>query len=372
MREVETSPGPSRAASVMRSVLKVVVSAVTALGFGVAGDLIGPARSTPVAAGATMAGWLADPLAPPDPRTATPARVATFFAGLSAGDATALGHRYPEIVGNLDGAPAVLRYAANRERYPPGRGRQILAFDGRDDGRVVEVLGDLRAATRLVILVPGVDDDLANFDSGHGGVQRRALAWQARRLHDQIRDTDPAAHLSVVAWLGYDPPEGVRRDALREDRAAAGAIALNRFLDGLVLGRPDLAITVIGHSYGSTVAGLAAPRMTRQVTGIVAIGSPGMGVTDRSALRTTARVWAGSAPDDWIRRVPGVRVLGLGHGRLPIDPAFGALPLPCADVDGHDGYFVPGNSALRAMARIALGDTHLSYPSARQPRRRPL
>ncbi|WP_343869414.1 alpha/beta hydrolase, partial [Dactylosporangium roseum] len=62
-----------------------------------------------------------------------------------------------------------------------------------------------------------------------------------------------------MAWLGYNPPEGVRRDALREDRAAAGAIALNRFIDGLLLGHPGLTITVIGHSYGSVVAAPAAP-----------------------------------------------------------------------------------------------------------------
>jgi hypothetical protein len=30
------------------------------------------------------------------------------------------------------------------------------------------------------------------------------------------------------------------------------------------------------------------------------------------------------------------------------------LPLPCADVDGHDGYFEPGTSALRALAAISL------------------
>ena len=338
-----------------RAALKVLLPAVLAAGLGVTGgDLFGPARPTPVAAEPSVAGWLADPLAPPDPRTATPTQVAAFFERLRPGAATALARRYPEIVGNLDGAPTALRYTANRTQYPRSAGRQILAFDDRGDGRIAEVLGDLDAAVRVVILVPGVDDNLADFDTGHGGVQRRAPAWQARRLAAQISDLAPAAPVAVVAWLGYDPPEGVRREALREDRAAAGAVALDHFIDGLVLERPDRTVAVIGHSYGSTVAGLAAPRMPPQVTDIVAIGSPGMGVADRSALHTGARVWAGSAPGDWIRRVPGLRLLGLGHGRLPTDPAFGALPLPCADVDGHDGYFEPGTSALRALAAIAL------------------
>ncbi|GAA0743558.1 alpha/beta hydrolase [Dactylosporangium roseum] len=332
-----------------------MVAAVFAVGLSVTANLVGPTRPTPAVAEATVDTWLADPLTPPDPRTATPARVAAFFARLPPADTTALAGRYPRIVGNLDGAPAALRYAANRVRYPQASRRQILAFDDRGDGRIVEVLGDLDTATRVVIIVPGVDDKLTNFDTGHGGVQRRAPAWQLRRLYDQIQGLDPAAPIAAVAWLGYDPPEGVRRDALREDRAAAGAIALNRFIDGLLLGHPGLTITVIGHSYGSVVAALAAPHMAHQVTDIVSIGSPGMAAANRSALRTTARVWAGSAPNDWTRRIPGVRVLGVGHGRLPTDPGFGARPLPCADVDGHDGYFTPGTTALRGMARIALG-----------------
>ncbi|MEU4694397.1 alpha/beta hydrolase [Actinoplanes sp. NPDC023714] len=254
-------------------------------------------------------------------------------------------------------APAVatpalpdLGYRADYDpRYP---GRQILADEPDGDGRIVEVIGDLGAARRIAILIPGVATTRSNFDTGLGGVVRRAPAWQARRLHDEIIAGDPGAPVAVIAWLGYDTPEGVRREALREDRAAAGAIALERFVEGLVRDRPDREITLIGHSYGSIVAARAAHDLPAQVTDIVAIGSPGMGVPDRSALRTPARIWAGSAPDDWTRRIPGVRILGVGHGRLPADPDFGATPLPCADVQGHDGYFVPGTSSLAAMAAI--------------------
>jgi hypothetical protein len=336
--------------------LRFVLPAVLAFGVGAGGgDLFAATRPTPVVAEAAVDDWLADPLIPPDPRTAPPGQVAAFFDRLGPADESALLRRYPQIVGNLDGTPPALRYAANRIRYPLSAGRQILAFDDRRDGRIVEVLGDLGAAVRAVILVPGVDNDLADFDTGHGRVARRAPGWQARQLAGQIDGMDPGGHVAVVAWLGYDPPEGVRRDALREDRAAAGALALDTFVDGLVLGRPGLSVTVVGHSYGSTVAGLAAPRLSRQTTDIVSLGSPGMGVTRRSDLHTTARVWACNAPDDWIRRVPGLQVFGLGHGRSPADPAFGALPLPCADVRGHDGYFVPGTRALRALATIALG-----------------
>jgi len=335
---------------------KRFVAALLAITLGVPGAyLFGPALPTPAQAPAGQAPWLADPARLPDLSAAPATTVAAFFANLPDGRAEKLARTYPDVVGNLDGAPIELRYEANRRQSPLWAGRQILALDMRGDGRIAEVLGDLRDATRVTVLVPGVDDTLGNFVTGHGGVLRRSPAWQGRRLYTRMRADQPGAHVAVVVWLGYDPPEGVRREAFREERATAGAQALDRFVDGLVVGRPGLAVTVVGHSYGSTVAGVAAHRLNGQVTDIVAIGSPGMGADSAADLHTSARVWAGTAPGDWTRRLPGVRVFGAGHGRLPFDPAFGALPLPCGNVDGHDGYFEPGSAALRAMASIGSG-----------------
>jgi len=55
------------------------------------------------------------------------------------------------------------------------------------------------------------------------------------------------------------------------------------------------AVTLIGHSYGSVVTGLAAPGLSRNVHDIVALGSPGMGVSRAADLHTGARIWAGTA-----------------------------------------------------------------------------
>ncbi|MFI5491567.1 alpha/beta hydrolase [Actinoplanes sp. NPDC051859] len=296
--------------------------------------------------------WLADPARLPDLSSAQAATVAAFFAGLPPGHADRLAQTYPDVVGNLDGAPLELRYAANRRQSPHWNDRQPLALDLRGDGRIVEVLGDLRQATAVTVLVPGVDDTLHNFDTGHGGVLRRAPAWQGRQLYERMRADQPDAPVAVIVWLGYDPPEGVRRAAIRQERAEDGARALTRFVDGLVVDRPELAITVVGHSYGSTVLGIAAPDLTEQVTDLVAIGSPGMSVDRAADLHTSARIWAGTAPTDWTRQLPGIRIFGAGHGRRPTEPAFGALPLPCDNVDGHDGYFAPNSAALLALASI--------------------
>jgi pimeloyl-ACP methyl ester carboxylesterase len=234
-------------------------------------------------------------------------------------------------------------------------GRRFLAFDPTGDGTAVEVLGDLAGAGQVAVLVPGVDSTLRDFDRGLGGVSRRAPAVQARVLYQRLRSADPGAAVAVVAWLGYDPPEGLSLDVARDGRARAGAAALTRFVTGLVSRRPGVAVTLIGHSYGALVVGLAAPQLPA-VTDLVALGAPGMGV-DRAGDLGGARVWAALAPTDWIRRVPQVRLLRLGHGRRPTTTGFGALPLPTDGITGHDGYLVPGSPTLDAVADIALGRT---------------
>ncbi|GAA2371880.1 hypothetical protein GCM10010432_30880 [Catellatospora methionotrophica] len=234
-------------------------------------------------------------------------------------------------------------------------GRRFLLFDPAGDGYAVEVLGDLSTADRVAVLVPGVGTVLADFDRGLGGVARRAPGVQARQLYAELRRQAPQARVAVVAWLGYDPPGGWGLDVVTESSAAAGAAALTRFVGRLAGERPAVAITLVGHSYGSTVPGLAASALPAQVGDLVAIGSPGMGHDDVSDLGTGARVWAAEAPTDWIRRVPGVRVLGLGHGTRPGTAEFGARPLPTDGVRGHDGYLETGSATLPALAEVVLG-----------------
>jgi alpha/beta hydrolase family protein len=247
-------------------------------------------------------------------------------------------------------AAATMRAAGAPYRDWAAEGRRFLAFDPAGDGTAVEVLGDLTSAARVAVLVPGVNTTLRDFDRGLGGVARRAPAAQARALYRQVRAGHPDSRVAVVAWLGYDPPEGIGLDAIRDARARTGAAALTAFVRGLLAQRPGIGVTLIGHSYGALVVGLAAPRLP-EVTDLVALGAPGMGA-DRAADLGGARVWAALAPGDWIRRVPQIRVLHLGLGRRPAAPAFGARRLPTAGVDGHDGYLSAGSATLDALAGV--------------------
>jgi pimeloyl-ACP methyl ester carboxylesterase len=252
----------------------------------------------------------------------------------------------------LTGAPAP---AAPRPATVPvlaTADRDFLVYD-EDRGTAVEAVGDLDAATRVAVLVPGVGTRLADFDRGVGGVARRAPAVQARSLYARLRADDPHARTAVIAWLGYVPPSDLNLDAIREDRARTGAAALVAFVRALLAERPGAAVTLIGHSYGALVVGLAAPRLP-QVHDVVTMGAPGTGV-DRAAQLGGAHVFAALAPADWMRRVPQVRLLGFGHGRRPSSPGFGATPLPTAGVAGHDYYLVPGSATLAAVAGVVLG-----------------
>lgn len=253
-----------------------------------------------------------------------------------------------------DGTPAE-RYAANRRSMraagDPFRDRdgQYLLFDPRGRGRVAQVFGDLAAADRIAVLVPGMGNRAANFWRGVGGERYRAPATQAADLHRAAGE-----RVAVIAWLGYDTPQ-VMTEAARSDLARSGAAALERLVADLVALCPQATIVLLGHSYGSRVIGLAAPRLPPQVTDIAVFGSPGMGVSTVADLRTTARVWAGQSAGDWIRWVPGRRVLGLGHGVKPVDPRFGARVFGTADVADHDHYLSPGTDSLANLARIASG-----------------
>lgn len=231
---------------------------------------------------------------------------------------------------------------------------RVIGTDQYGDGRIVEVVGELRTADRVAVIVPGASTTLDNFHDGLGGVIQRSPYWQASQLYAATNAVGGrgAGRVAVVAWLGYDPPDGIDLAAVRSDRAVAGARELIRFVTRLSTYRPKASMTLIGHSYGSLVLAYAAAYLPSQVTDLVVLGSPGMDVGRAGRLRTGARLWAGSAEGDWTRWLPDIRVLGLGHGANPSRPWFGARQLDVSGADGHDGYFVPGTTSLRSLAWV--------------------
>ena len=231
--------------------------------------------------------------------------------------------------------------------------RRFLGFDPRGDGQAMEVVGDLAGADRITVLIPGVASTLGDFTRGLGGVTRRAPAAQAHTVHAAALAQDPAARVAVIAWLGYDTPDGVTVSAARQEVARSGARALGRLLDALAHARPGVPVTLIGHSYGAIVAGLAVRSGAPSVTDLAALGAPGIGATHATDF-PGVRVWAARSDADWIGRVPPVRLWGFGHGTPPAAPRFGALPLPVAPSTVHDAYLTTGSPTLTAVAALTL------------------
>ncbi|APU16326.1 MULTISPECIES: alpha/beta hydrolase [Actinoalloteichus] len=315
-------------------------------------------------AASAAAAWAQDrsqgrPLPPPD---AEPAVIAAFFAATGPAEAERLVDAHPAVLGQLDGAPAALRYAANRHRSDESepaagpdeaavRQEQLLLFDPQGRGRVAVVLGDLDEARDVAVLVPGSDVDLARFAESE--LPLRRPMGMARALHDELTTRSPGTQTAVIAWLGYQTPEGIGLDAVGGRLARAGAHELVDFATGLRTQNPDQRISLVCHSYGAVVCGLAAPELAADE--LVFLAAPGVRAESVEELDTEARVWAGRGENDWISAVPKLRLGDLGHGGDPTVETFGARSVPARDVAGHDGYFEPGTDSLTAVAEIVLG-----------------
>ncbi len=221
----------------------------------------------------------------------------------------------------------------------------VLAFDAAGDGRIVEVFGDLDRADHVAVVVPGVGAGLATYDE--------RLRRDALDLFSAIDRTDTA----VVAWLDYDAPDAVPL-ALDEGPAIEASRRLTPFVSDL---SGDRHVTVIGHSYGSLVVGLAA-REGLKADDVVLLGSPGTGADDRRDL-PVMRVWSATAPLDPIRLARDPASLsdplrgGLLFGTDPSAPEFGARPIDAGNPPAwraHSSYF--SEPTLSELGRIVTGE----------------
>ncbi|MFI5803230.1 alpha/beta hydrolase [Streptomyces sp. NPDC051561] len=315
----------------------------------------------------------------------SPQQVERFFDRLSPGQQNRLLHAYPLVVGNLNGTPVPLRFAANRRALGQAKAieqrrmtdprvsragkqdadrrmhrfaallrdkRQILAFDPDGGGRVAEVFGDLGKASRISVVVPGVDTNVVNFERTYR--RYSAPVGMAKSLYAAERKASPGKRVAVIAWADYTAPVGLGMDAMVGAPAQAGAQRLIA-LTGALPGGSSVPVSLFCHSYGSVVCGVAADRLPERVGDIAVSGSPGMRADTAADLRTRARVWAMRDADDWIQDVPYLEVGGLGHGTDPVSPEFGARVLSAADSVGHTGYFEPGTVSVDNLARIGVG-----------------
>lgn len=269
-------------------------------------------------------------------------------------------------------------------------GRTYLRADDRGDGRLVEVLGDLSTAQHVVVLIPGMTNELSNYET--------QLRPKAVALYDEARrQAPPGQRVAVIAWLGYNTPDGDSPglvDAATSGAARTAARQLRTDLRSLIANGMRAHVTVVGHSYGSVVVGRAMRDGDGPlpVDDVVVVGSPGMDAPSRRALGSPeVRLWAGrngSSPRPWWARllpgsvpvgqigpfwpvIPVVPVLRRAdpvpyapvHGPDPTAEGFGARPLPVSG-HGHSDYFRAGTASLRSIARIVVSGSPAPPPAA--------
>jgi hypothetical protein len=311
---------------------------------------------------ALVAASVAVPLAGAARPTAVPAPAPAALGSLTAGGGEAeMTHRYTVNRADIVAAEHQAAQYGDQQRAATlaelaQPNRQFLSFDGRDGGRTVEVFGDLATARTVAVYVPGSDTNLSTYDRFASGAQA---------LEQQLGGD--AAHAAVVAWLGYDTPDTVSPVVLTDGRADQAAPRLQDFVHQLRTFRPEARISMVCHSYGSTVCARAASGL--DVADIVLYGSPGVGgdISSVSGLHTKATVWAGRAGGDWIQNVPHVRVpvlfTMLGLGTDPVSPGFGAH-IFAAGTGGHSDYLKPDSVPLRSIAAIVSGAADRTGPAS--------
>lgn len=304
-----------------------------------------------------------------------------LWSSLSAADRSALAsHLRAE--GELSLLPPQLRYAVNRQLVQDELDRlrgdlfksdgekhridlyerilrdneQVLFFDPGGDGRIAVVQGDLSTAHGIAVQVPGISNNLDNY---------WGLLDDGKRLSGAT-----GGDVAVVTWLGYDAPVGVGLNPFRSaaeigtpELAKGGAVALRSFVTDLDQRRPDAQITVIGHSYGSVVTGLAASS-GMPADHVVLIGSPGSGAISADQFRYdggSPTVHVGQARTDYVSL--GADMVAPGSlsyfGTNPTAEVFGADDVRIfnhLDVrDSHSSYYADGSEQLRWLAEIANG-----------------
>ncbi|MFB7171268.1 alpha/beta hydrolase [Streptomyces sp. NPDC056254] len=322
-----------------------------------------------------------DPKAIPDGKD--PQRSKDWWAGLDEEKRQFYLAAYPERIGSLDGLPAPVRDEANRaaldlrlndyalregtlgyhDRYnyrnlttlkdrlektdsgPPDKQMYLLGYGTEKDGRAIVAMGNPDTARHTAVLVPGTDNQLDNY----GGQLDRI-----GKLQDSARKSAaPGEDVAVISWMDYDAPE-IDGSVTTRGRAHAGEEDLRDFTHGLRSAHQGerTHLTVIGHSYGSTMTGAAdAGGRGLDADDVVVVGSPGLTVERANQLHVNPQhLWVGAAPDDNVSNWFSDATLG----EDPKDPAFGAQRMP-VDTSGHSGYWNEGSRSLDNQGRIIAG-----------------
>ncbi|MFE4334878.1 alpha/beta hydrolase [Streptomyces sp. NPDC056831] len=308
------------------------------------------------------------------PRDASPAERKAWWAGLTDEQREEYLVVYPDQIGNLDGIPAVVRDAANRdnlqllmgklegrddaksetqlaglreidrqlrEGYKPGEPPMyLLGIGDEGNGRAIVSFGNPDTARNVSAYVPGLNTSL-DEDFAKDDLKRARDTAIGTRIHDSSS--------AAIVWLGYDAPQSPdgmgSLDVMGDERAEKGGRAFNGFMSGLSATNEnrDPHLTAIGHSYGSRTVG-AATQQGGGIPGvddIVLVGSPGVGVDRAEDLGVGKdHVFVGAAEHDVVTKLPSKQQSAAGVvGLIAAGPVAAYVAGDIADQGDDDLWF---------------------------------
>ncbi|MFJ4972331.1 alpha/beta hydrolase [Streptomyces sp. NPDC088755] len=326
------------------------------------------------------------------PFDASPAERKAWWAGLTDEQREEYLAVYPDQIGNLDGVPALVRDAANRDNLQLLMGK----LTGRNDEDAVTKLAALREIDRQLSAVPGPGEPpmylLGIGDQGNGraivsfgnpDTSRNVAAYVpglntsldegfARGDLGRARDLAIASNrhgesTAAITWLGYDAPQspdGLGTLAVAGGaRAEEGGRSFGRFMGGLAVTseHTDPHMTAIGHSYGSRTVG-AATQQEGGIPGvddIVFVGSPGVGVDSADDLGVgRGHVFVGAASNDIVTKLPAREQFAVGAAEMLVGgPVAAHIFGDLADPGDDDVWFGrdPASESFGAR-RFEVGD----------------
>ncbi|MEV0038229.1 alpha/beta hydrolase [Streptomyces sp. NPDC050804] len=306
------------------------------------------------------------------PREKSPAERRAWWDGLTQERREEYLAVYPDEIGNLDGIPAEVRDAANRDNLAlligklEGRagdeGAQtrlaglraideqvrsgghppmfLLGIGEHGNGRAIVSYGNPDTARNVSVYVPGLGTSLDEEFARNDLKRARDTAVGAREYD--------ASSASIV-WLGYDAPQlsaadvAGNTDVMFADQARVGAVAYNEFMSGVSATNrnEDPHVTAIGHSYGSLTVGQAAQRQggIPGADDIVLLGSPGTGAASADELGVGRRhVFVGAAENDPVTAMPAkIEARGMATGAVSGAVVGGAMGGPLGAAAGGLG-----------------------------------
>jgi len=281
-----------------------------------------------------------------------------WFGGLFTNDDAALEHVMAKLAA-LAAIDKTLRKAGDR---------QLLLLDmSAERAQAAIARGNVDTADHVAVFVPGMSANVTNgltvYDDTMGQLQHRA------ELEGKRVNSTRGAAVAVVTWMGYQAPQLgwdlIGGNSVADDHAARnGSAQLVPFLRGINAARDhDAHLTLLGHSYGTTLVGLALQQDTG-VDDVVFFGSPGIGTSHLQDLKIGGgHAYYIEARQDAVGDlgyfgVDPSHMAGIDHASAKesavVDPATGEIR-HFKEVTGHSSYLADDSTSQYNMSVVVAG-----------------